>query len=197
MVQKIGICNEKKKKARNYAFTLYEDSASAVWKSMVSDLHVKSFWICHDMDTHEDGSLKKLHYHVMLMFPNAISWKSAEELFGRLGIANGCYEVVNSVSGYARYLCHMDNPEKYQYGLDNVHEFGGANYQEIIRKTKSNKYDTLREILDFCDNNGVECYARVVRYGMENNEKWLDTLLDIRYGKLIQDYIKSVYWSRH
>jgi len=35
--------------------------------------------------------------------------------------------------GYARYLCHLDNPEKHQYSRDDVKAFGGADYDEITQ----------------------------------------------------------------
>ena len=40
-------------------------------------------------------------------------------------------EMVNSARGYARYLCHLDNPEKAQYDPAEVRCMGGADYYGI------------------------------------------------------------------
>lgn len=197
MLRKIGIAEERKERARNYGFILYEDSASVVWKDTLEDLHVKGYWIKHDKDTDMRGNLKKEHYHVMLNFPHAIRARSVEELLSRVGVANGFYETVQSVPGYARYMCHLDNPEKYQYLPSDVHELGGAKYDEIIKiQSKKDKSETLKEIIQFCEDNELECYATLVKYAMDNNDRWLDLLMNIRFGKLIQDYIKSSAWAR-
>lgn len=47
------------------------------------------------------------------MFDGVKTIEQAKDLFEQIG-GVGC-EKVNSIRGYARYLCHLDNPEKAQY----------------------------------------------------------------------------------
>ena len=65
----------------------------------------------------EDGNKivkpKKPHYHVMIMYDSVKTIEQAREVLSAIGGVG--VEIVNSVRGYARYLCHLDNPEKYQY----------------------------------------------------------------------------------
>lgn len=57
------------------------------------------------------------------MFDSVKTEKQAVEFFSTFG-GVGC-EVVNSSRAYARYLCHLDNPEKASYKIDQVRQFGG------------------------------------------------------------------------
>ena len=59
------------------------------------------------------------------------------DIFEKIG-GVGCQRI-NVVRGYARYLCHLDNPEKAQYNISDVISLGGADYQEVI-SLASDKY---------------------------------------------------------
>ena len=67
----------------------------------------------HKDDVNPYGEVKKPHYHVIVMFDSVKTLEQFAEFadtFGGVG-----KEKVNSIRGYARYLCHLDNPEKAQY----------------------------------------------------------------------------------
>ena len=68
----------------------------------------------HDKDTNPSGEPKKPHYHVLLMFEGVKDYETqVKPIFAEIGGVGR--EMVNSARGYARYLCHLDNPEKAQY----------------------------------------------------------------------------------
>ena len=80
----------------------------------------------HDRDTNPSGEPKKPHYHVLLMFESPADYESkVAPIFAEIGAVGR--ETVNSARGYARYLCHLDNPEKAQYSPSEVRCMGGAN----------------------------------------------------------------------
>lgn len=100
-------------RSRNFATVVYPDSAPENWLSIASELCVPAFISpLHDKDVNPTGEDKKPHWHVMFMFEGKKSIEQVQELFisfGGVGI-----EKVNSIRSYARYLCHLDNPDKAQ-----------------------------------------------------------------------------------
>ena len=53
----------------------------------------------------------------------------------------------------ARYLCHLNNPEKHRYNESDVLEFQNADYADL--KTRDNdKYGYIGEMMDFVDEQG-------------------------------------------
>lgn len=97
-------------RTRNYACIVYPDSAPENWQNIVAESKIPCFISpLHDKDVNPDGTPKKPHYHVMVMYDGPKTEEQAKAFFSTF---NGVGpEVVNSVRGYARYLKHMDNPE--------------------------------------------------------------------------------------
>lgn len=179
-------------KKREFAFVLYEESISEDWEQVLSQLHQRVFWVLHDKDVSSNGAPKKPHYHVMVLFDNPRSPNTVRSLCIRCG-GNGHLEELMSRRGYARYLCHMDDPNKYQYDIDEVHSLCGANYMlEIMSKTelKNNKLAMITEIIQFCDDNVVFFYSDLIRYCIVHRPDWLELLVSYN-GHIIKDYIKS------
>ena len=102
----------------------------------------------HDKDTNPTGEPKKPHYHVLIMYDSVKTSEQAKELFALIG-GVGC-EVVQSIRGYARYLCHLDNPEKFQYNIDDVKSLCGADYVGTIGLA-IDKLKALDEMMEFCE----------------------------------------------
>ena len=115
-------------RTRNFATVVYPDSAPSDWMDKLDRLHIAAFISpLHDKDMDPDGGLKKSHYHVMLMFESPVEYETrVTPIFAEIGAVGR--EMVNSARGYARYLCHLDNPEKFQYSPSEVRCIGGADY---------------------------------------------------------------------
>ena len=98
---------------RVFATVVYPESSPDNWRQIIDDYHVPVLISpLHDKDINNgSGDLKKPHYHVMFMFDGKKSddqWNDIKSSFGGVGT-----ERIESTRGYARYLCHLDNPEKY------------------------------------------------------------------------------------
>ena len=50
---------EKEKRIRNFTFLIYEESALPDWKEKINSLALPGFYIYHNKDINEDGTLKK------------------------------------------------------------------------------------------------------------------------------------------
>lgn len=184
----MGVDNRK----RNFATVVYPESVPENWRSILSGLFVPCFISpLHDQDVNPTGEPKKPHYHVMLMFEGKKTDEKVRELctsFGGVGLEN-----VNSLRGYARYLCHLDNPEKHQYTVSDVMTFGGADYNHCIGLV-SDKYKSIREMISFCKANGMYSYSDLLEYSSVERDDWFRVLCDC--GTLVmKEYLKSLSWS--
>ena len=180
------------KRTRNYATVIYPESAPALWRDILSDMLIPAFISpYHDKDINPTGEPKKPHYHVMIMFDSVKTVEQAREVFEKIG-GVGC-EVVNSLRGYARYLCHLDNPEKAQYSTDEVAMLCGADYISVIGLV-TDKYKAIKDIMYFCKENGIFSYSDLLEYCAENRYDWYRVLCD-NGTFVIKEYLKSKYWT--
>lgn len=175
-----------------YACLVYEDSAPNNWQLILADLHVPCFISpYHDSDINADGTPKKPHWHVMFLFDSLKTRKQAETLFKMI---NGVgVEFILSKRGYARYLCHLDNPEKFQYPVEHVQAFSGADYFSII-DVVTDRYQAISEMQEFIDKNHVISYAQFSRYCRKFKFPWFRCLCD-NGTFVISEYIRSRAWE--
>ena len=120
-------------KGRYWAGLIYPDSCPDDWKAtmqmsglqiLVSPVHDK------DIEDPKTGKLKKPHRHVVAMWTNTTTRRNATRFFEQF---NGPKTIlrVESPRGMARYLVHLDNPEKVQYLPEDVIEINGADWKKI------------------------------------------------------------------
>lgn len=179
-------------RVRNFATVVYPESASEDWQEILSQEFIPAFISpLHNSDINPGGEPKKEHYHVVLMFDGKKSIEQATEVFKKIG-GVGC-EVVQSIRGYSRYLCHLDNPEKAQYNVDEVRSLCGADYNHVIGLA-IDKYKAIREMIQYCKDNKVYSYAELFEYCMEERSDWFRVLCD--NGSYVMDmYLKSKHWT--
>ena len=187
--------NEQKSRRKEYAFILYPDSCAANWLDIVKQLQQPFFAILHDKDVNPNGTPKKPHYHVMVMFDNPRT-ESMIKRVSRMCGGNGHFEPILSRRGYARYLCHLDNPEKYEYAPESILSFYGADYLKesmSVMQHKNLDDDVFCDIIKFCKDHCIVAYCELVDYCIEHKKEWLPYLRG-RNGQSIVGYIKSFYW---
>lgn len=178
-------------RARSYATIVYPDSAPADWMEKLEELHVPCLISpLHDEDINPDGTPKKPHFHVLLLFESVKSPQQVKEMLKKVKSV-GC-EKVNSVRGYTRYLCHLDNPEKHQYNPAGVQSLSGADYQSTV-ELASDRRETSREIISFCREYGIISFSSLIEYADAYREDWLVYLS--KSGWLVKEYLKSKAWS--
>lgn len=177
---------------RNFATVVYPDSAPDNWLELLEKLHVECLVSpLHDKDINASGEPKKPHYHVLLLFDGKKSIEQFEKIrdsFGGVG-----REVVLSIRGYARYLCHLDNPEKAQYSQEHVKSLNGADYSELI-KLVIDKYKSIREMRNYIVENNIVSYSDLFDYCAENRFDWFRVLCD-NGTVVIKEYLKSREWT--
>ena len=149
-------------RTRNYATVVYPESAPNDWIEVLTQQFVPCFISpLHDKDVNPGGEPKKPHYHVLIAFDGVKTSDQAKAIFEKIG-GVGC-EVVQSLRGYARYLCHLDNPEKAQYDTRDVRSLSGANYDSVIG-LPTDKYQAIRDMIKFCEENDIISYRKLLLY---------------------------------
>ena len=177
-------------KTRNYSTIVYPESAPENWLEIARS-HLVTAYVSplHDKDTNPTGEPKKPHYHVLYTFDNTKTPIQARALFEEFG-GVGC-EIVNSLRGMARYLCHLDNPEKVQYSTDDVITLGAGDYNNLCTLTLD-KYRAIKEMMAFCLENKLYSFSRLSIYASEYQFDWFRILCDC--GSIfMKEFLKSLY----
>lgn len=179
-------------RTRNFATVVYPESAPEDWKVILGESCIPCFISpLHDQDVNPGGEPKKEHYHVMLMFDSVKTPAQAEEVFQSIG-GVGC-EIVQSIRGYARYLCHLDNPEKHQYSPEDVTTYGGADYHGVIGLA-IDRYKAIIEMTAFIREQCITSYAELFDWCAVHRNDWMRVLCD-NGTYVIREYLKSITWE--
>lgn len=184
--------NQSQKRTRNYATIVYPESAPPNWLDILKEQMIPCFVSpLHNEDVNPDGTAKKAHYHVQAIFDGVKSRQQAVDIFTSFG-GVGC-EYVNSVRGYARYLCHLDNPEKHQYQPSDVMALFGADYMSVI-SLPTDRYAIIKDMMAYCKANRLYAYCDLMDYAAEEKADWFNVLCD-NGSYVIKEYLKSLRWK--
>ena len=178
---------------RVWCFEVYPDSAPADWLAQLQDAHIKAFVSpLHDADHHESGEPKKAHYHVQVMFDGKKSLAQVRQYFGGYA-SNGYIEPCKSLEGYARYLCHLDNPEKAQYQVSDVRELGGADYLATIGQPGDlRRY--VGEMQDWARANRCVYFSQLLDYAKTERPDWHQVLCT-RCAMVVSTYLRALEYE--
>lgn len=187
MADKLG-----RTRTRNFATVVYPESAPDDWMELLTQQFVPALVSpLHDQDINPTGEPKKPHHHVIICFDSVKTSEQAKEVFEVIG-GVGC-EPVKSLRAYTRYLCHLDNPEKAQYSVDDVRQFGGADFYKII-ECVIDRYTAIAEIMDFCDEHNIYSFRVLLQICRQEHFEWFRSLCD---GGIyvIKEYLKTANWE--
>lgn len=180
------------KRKRNWAFVVYPDSAPDNWREMLHEMLVPGFISpLHDADENADGEKKKPHWHVMLTFKGLKSFDQVKEITEALNAP--APQECKDVRAYARYLCHLDNPEKAQYQISDVESLGGADYLDKI-KCAADTDTALSEMMDWCVEQGCYSFYRLSNYARKNRSDWFRVITSSR-TVFLTAWLKSMEWE--
>lgn len=179
-------------RTRNYAFVVYPESAPANWLEILADSHCPAFVSpLHNRDINPDGSHKKDHYHVMLIFDSVKTVAQAQDIRDSIGGVG--WEKIASQRGYVRYLCHLDNPEKAQYSQDEIKSFCGLDYFSMV--TLPTDVDAmLDDMTRYIDKYQVYSFRQFCSYCRDHNKAW-SYVLKHSGAYYIKEYIKGLAWD--
>jgi hypothetical protein len=179
-------------RSRTWATVVYADSAIPNWQDVLRGLAFPCLISpYHDKDKNPDKTPKKPHWHVLFMFDGVKSKEQIKEICDSLRSVG--QENVASTRGYARYLCHLDNPEKAQYDISEVIEMGGVDYRDVIW-LPTDKYIAIDEMMDFCDKYDISSLYVLMKYAKNHREDWKRVLTDSG-AYIMREWLTSRKWS--
>lgn len=136
-------------RAKSFNLVLYPEDESHV-KALERIKSTYDYaYILHDMDTDDNGEIKKEHWHVVIRFTNA-RWNTA--LAKDLGITPNYIEESQSFKKSLLYLIHYYEPEKYQYSIDCVYGPLKKVLQSYIINEGKTEGEKVLEIFEEIDN---------------------------------------------
>lgn len=135
-------------RTRNWSFILYPDSENldSDWRDVLDEMGLQvAISPLHDKDVKKDGSLKKAHYHVIIVFDSVKDRSQVQEICKRIG-ANSQPERILNLRGAMRYLTHLDSPKKAHYKAVDVEVIGGLDYASIVDSPKEQEQKNSGQI---------------------------------------------------
>ena len=185
------MATKKGSRTRNWTCIVYPDSAPENWVVILIDMHIE-FVISpqHDQDREATGELKKLLWHVMLMFGGVKSYEQVKEITDQINSPRP--ERCHNAKAMVRYMTHLDNPDKAQYKIEDIRAYGGVDLQELLRPTSSERYSMIKEMIDFVRQENIIELQDLIDYAInERFDDWFPLLCD-SCTYVINQYIKSI-----
>lgn len=168
---------------------LYEDSAPADFIDRMRESGMEGLAMKHDRDVTAAGEEKEPHWHVVVRFSHAVNAKEAKAVLTSFGVKEASVQYRDSWTAVARYLCHMDDPNKAQYNPADVVEFGGADYLSAINRA-ADKYRIIGEMTTWAKENHVYSFSKLMDYAKTENQEWFMALCD-NSAIIMREYMKS------
>lgn len=183
---------KKDQRARTWTFVVYPESAPKNWVEVLDSCHAP--WIqspLHDKDVNPDGEKKKAHWHIAMLFPGKESFSRVKEITDRINAP--IPQRTLSTRGLIRYFIHMDNPEKYQYDRSEIVSHAGADVDQYFQLSASSKNAVLWDIIQFIKQNEVDSLIDLMDYVQANGLRdWFDIICN-RNSIIVKAVIDSVY----
>lgn len=182
----------KEEKSRGWLTVVYPESEIEGWRDKLSMLGVQAVISpLHDKDINANGEEKKPHYHVLLMWEGPTTFTNAKRYVDIIG-GVGCLKCA-TVRGSVRYFCHLDNPEKYKYSLEDLETIGGVSLQEIML-SDSDETLILKKMYDFIFLYRIDSYQEFINYCSMNEPDWFH-LVSHKFRENIWKYIRSIEYD--
>jgi hypothetical protein len=181
---------DKDTRTRTWCIVVYPDSAPSNWREILDLAQIE--WIespLHDKDVNPDGSLKKPHWHVLLIFGGVKSYEQVVSIAESVNapIPQRCHNAKASV----RYMAHLDHADKHKYPTSEIIGHGGADVSEFLRPSASERYTLIQEMINFIKENQITEFQDLVDYSITNRiDDWFPLLCD-NSTLFVDKYIKS------
>ncbi len=180
----------KETRSRAWTTIVYPESAPANWRDFLDENHLE--WVespLHEFDTNPTGEVKKPHWHILLTFEGKKSYDQIVDILEPLNCA--CPQRCHNQKSLVRYMAHLDNPDKYQYSVEDIKAHGGLDVADLLKPSSSERYSIIREICTYVGNENIVEFSTLLDYAMEEHfEDWFPLLCD-NSAYIVNQYIKS------
>lgn len=145
----------------------------------INEAHFYAY-IIHDKDGTEN------HIHYILNIAGSRSIKSISEM---LDVNPQYIQVCKKNKGYARYLLHKDDPEKYQYDINQVFTNDYDRYLSLVSDVTTNVSDLFEDYLNVT-------YGRLSSYDFINKYRLDFSKLNFYQKIKVFDSLRNVIDSK-
>lgn len=181
-------------KGRDWTFIVYPESAPKNWRSILDETHLR--WVespLHDKDVNpDDGEIKKAHWHILLSFDGPTTETAVLKVTEELKSPKP--RKVGSAKGLVRYMAHLDNPEKYQYPIDEIVGHNGVDVADYFVLTATNKLSLMKEMITFIYDNEIDNYADFLMICIEKSDDWFD--IAVNSNTLALNKMLDAVWQK-
>ena len=172
-----------------WTFCIYPgDSLPDNYLNRIQNMHIPTLLSpVHDKDLNGNGMEKKKHIHVMMYFGKGAN-KSFNQVKKFVELLGGCQpEVVNNAPGLIRYFIHKDNPEKFQYSINDLMAFSGFEYLEAFENNYQDSliYDFIEDFIEDNSINNIVVLIRLLKKQNLRNELNFVRSHTIYFGKYL------------
>lgn len=177
-------------KKRYWVGILYPENMVEDWQDKIGDIIELPYAYCiHDKDLDKDNDDRKIHVHLMIVFPNTTTYNNALSVFQLLSApgkkALSAIKVVISVRGSYNYLIHdtesCRKDGKYLYDVsDRIcgNNFDIGSYEQIGIAEKNEIFLELGKVII---DNSFSNYADFYEYVVSSFD-------DINYVEIMRSY---------
>lgn len=204
---------------RVWAFILYPESAPSDWLVRLSDSHIPAAVSpVHDRDLDYDHKVvfphltesevkklkyseikekltslgilkyKKPHIHILLNYSGVKTYDQVQTVSQYVAGTNPIK--IDEIGGYARYLIHFDDPDKFLYYKQDVMVLSGFDYQCYFDMPKSKVSQYLKEISYFIIDNDIREFADLHDFCLINKPEWYYVIMQVCTSS-VEKVIKS------
>ena len=191
-------------KSKYWVGVCYPENMSSTWQSDISDTVQVPFAYCiHDKDLLKDGDeSRKVHVHIVLVFPNTTTQRHALSVFNLLSASGRvccpmCQPIINIRSKYD-YLIHdteeCRKKEKYLYSPSERitgNNFDIGSYEQLSIEEKN---DMAMELCNVIVQNNFTNFADFYMFVISNFDRQYFEIIK-SYSGLYDRLIKGV-WLR-
>lgn len=137
------------------------------------------------------GTLKKPHYHCIVQYGNGAkkSYSQVIDDFTKPLNAPGFIEPIKNMRGMFRYLCHLDNSDKYQYPQGEIRLFNGFDTHDYL-DISNKELDQLSVVIcDFIITESISSYFEL-EYVTRVNLGWHKYV--VTHSVFFKEYFSSL-----
>lgn len=195
-------------KAKYWCGVCYPENMVNDWKSDIGDIVQVPYAYCiHDADVTSSGEDRKVHIHLILVFPNTTTYNHALYVFNMLSLENKiccptCKKIINIRHMY-NYLIHdtddcKKKKKKLYQSSDRVcgNNFDIGCYEQISIEEKE---EILNELEDIIYKEGFINYLQFHRFVADNYDKEYRKIIRTHsghYDRLIKGMYHEVMGKR-
>lgn len=196
-VTKSGKINYNWDARRVFQCIIYPESMKSDINTCAKDFGVPFVVGLHNMDCNKDtGEKDKDHYHLVAQYEGKTTlYKFYSDIVRGFG-ENAWFglEYTSNKTTSIQYLIHRNDPDKYQYSIDNVSGFNGMDFKDDLLKSNGDVMSSIDELEDIIDKNCIFQYVDLVKYLKVHERFDLREILikDSHCSKHINHYLRSM-----